>query len=44
MAIPNEGISERRGRCVIYSLHDDHVAQLLEHVLQHVAHLLPTSA
>ncbi len=32
-------VSERRGRNVIYALYDDHVVQLLEQVLEHVAHL-----
>lgn len=30
---------ERRGRLVIYDLHDHHVDELLGHVLDHVAHL-----
>ena len=34
--------SERHGRQVIYALHDEHVTQLLEQVLDHVAHLHPT--
>ena len=33
--------SERRGRHVIYALHDEHVSKLLEQVLDHVAHLPP---
>lgn len=36
--------SERHGRQVIYALHDDHVTQLLEQVLDHVAHLHPSPA
>lgn len=36
--------SERRGRQVIYALHDEHVAELLEQVLDHVAHVHPASA
>ena len=31
--------SERHGRHVIYALHDQHVVELLEQVLEHVAHL-----
>ncbi len=31
--------SERQGRHVIYALHDEHVNELLEQVLAHVAHL-----
>ena len=31
--------SERRGRRVIYSLHDEHVVRLLEQVLDHVGHV-----
>jgi DNA-binding transcriptional ArsR family regulator len=30
---------ERRGRSVIYALHDNHVAELLEQALFHVEHL-----
>ncbi|MFF1273050.1 ArsR/SmtB family transcription factor [Streptomyces marokkonensis] len=30
---------ERRGRSVIYALHDNHVAELLEQALHHVEHL-----
>lgn len=30
---------ERRGRHVIYALHDEHVDRLLEQVLDHVTHL-----
>lgn len=30
---------ERRGRCVIYALYDNHVAELLEQALFHVEHL-----
>ncbi|CAG6397408.1 metalloregulator ArsR/SmtB family transcription factor [Streptomyces cocklensis] len=29
----------RRGRSVVYALHDDHVAQLLDQALYHVEHL-----
>ena len=36
--------SERRGRQVIYAVHDDHVALLVEQVLEHVAHLRPVRA
>ncbi|MEU9575847.1 ArsR/SmtB family transcription factor [Streptomyces chilikensis] len=31
--------AERRGRSVIYALHDNHVAELLEQALHHVEHL-----
>lgn len=31
--------SERQGRSIVYSLHDDHVAQLLDQALGHVEHL-----
>lgn len=31
--------SERQGRHVVYDVHDDHVADLLAEVLDHVAHL-----
>jgi DNA-binding transcriptional ArsR family regulator len=30
---------ERSGRSVVYSLHDDHVAQLLDQAIGHVEHL-----
>jgi ArsR family transcriptional regulator, nickel/cobalt-responsive transcriptional repressor len=30
---------ERRGRSVVYSLYDNHVAELLEEALYHVEHL-----
>lgn len=30
---------ERRGRSIIYSLYDNHVAELLEQALYHVEHL-----
>ncbi|WP_405635298.1 metalloregulator ArsR/SmtB family transcription factor [Streptomyces sp. NBC_01178] len=30
---------ERRGRSIVYSLYDDHVAQLLDQALYHVEHL-----
>ncbi|WP_369215709.1 ArsR/SmtB family transcription factor [Streptomyces flavofungini] len=30
---------ERHGRSIVYSLHDDHVAELLEQALYHVEHL-----
>ncbi|WP_432031343.1 ArsR/SmtB family transcription factor [Streptomyces antibioticus] len=30
---------ERRGRSIVYSLYDDHVAELLEQALYHVEHL-----
>ena len=32
-------VSERRGRQVIYSLHDPHVADLLDEAVGHVEHL-----
>lgn len=32
-------VGERRGRRVIYALHDDHVAVLLSEALAHVEHL-----
>ncbi|MEE1782560.1 metalloregulator ArsR/SmtB family transcription factor [Streptomyces sp. SP17BM10] len=32
-------VGERRGRCVVYSLHDDHVAALLDQAVYHVDHL-----
>ncbi|MFF2145082.1 ArsR/SmtB family transcription factor [Kitasatospora sp. NPDC058190] len=33
--------SERRGRSVVYALHDDHVAALLDQAFAHVEHLRP---
>lgn len=35
--------SDRRGRHVVYALHDEHIALLIEQVLDHVAHLAPAS-
>ncbi len=32
-------VGERDGRRVVYALHDDHVAELLEQVLGHVEHV-----
>ena len=32
-------IWERRGRCVIYALHDAHVADLLDQAVFHIEHL-----
>ncbi|MFF8768572.1 ArsR/SmtB family transcription factor [Kitasatospora sp. NPDC015120] len=32
-------VGERRGRSVVYSLHDDHVAALLDQAVYHVDHL-----
>ncbi|MDH6704019.1 MULTISPECIES: metalloregulator ArsR/SmtB family transcription factor [unclassified Kitasatospora] len=32
-------VGERRGRSVVYSLHDDHVAALLDQAVYHVEHL-----
>lgn len=32
-------VGERDGRHVIYELHDEHVAQLLDEAVSHVAHL-----
>jgi ArsR family transcriptional regulator, nickel/cobalt-responsive transcriptional repressor len=32
-------VGERAGRRVVYELHDDHVAELLEQVLGHVEHV-----
>ena len=32
-------VGERAGRRVVYELHDDHVAELLEQVVSHVEHL-----
>jgi DNA-binding transcriptional ArsR family regulator len=32
-------VGERDGRRVLYSLHDEHVGQLLEEVMSHVEHL-----
>lgn len=32
-------VGERRGRTVVYSLHDDHVAVLLDEAVSHVEHL-----
>jgi len=32
-------VAERHGRQVLYSLHDDHVASLLDEVVFHVEHL-----
>jgi DNA-binding transcriptional ArsR family regulator len=34
-------VAERQGRQVLYSLHDDHVASLLDEVVFHVEHLDP---
>lgn len=33
--------AERHGRNVVYSLHDEHVSQLLEEAIGHVEHLHP---
>lgn len=33
--------AERCGRTVVYSLHDEHVSQLLEEAIGHVEHLHP---
>ena len=32
-------VGERRGRSVVYSLHDDHVAVLLDEAVYHVEHV-----
>ena len=32
-------VGERRGRRVVYALHDDHVAELLDQAVFHVQHL-----
>lgn len=32
-------VGERQGRQVVYSLHDDHVAELLDQAVHHVEHL-----
>jgi DNA-binding transcriptional ArsR family regulator len=32
-------VGERRGRQVVYDLHDDHVGELLEQAIGHVEHL-----
>jgi DNA-binding transcriptional ArsR family regulator len=32
-------VGERRGRQVVYTLHDDHVASLLDEAIYHVEHL-----
>lgn len=32
-------VGERRGRHTVYSLHDDHVADLLEQAIYHVEHV-----
>ncbi len=32
-------VGERRGRSVVYALHDDHVAGLLDQAVYHVEHL-----
>jgi DNA-binding transcriptional ArsR family regulator len=32
-------VGEREGRSVVYELHDEHVAELLEQVVAHVEHL-----
>lgn len=32
-------VGEREGRRVIYALHDEHIAQLLDEAVAHVAHL-----
>ncbi|GAA1753282.1 MULTISPECIES: metalloregulator ArsR/SmtB family transcription factor [Streptomonospora] len=32
-------VGTRQGRSVVYALHDDHVAALLDHALYHVEHL-----
>ncbi|MGW4026393.1 ArsR/SmtB family transcription factor [Streptomyces sp. NPDC005009] len=34
-------VGERRGRSVVYALHDDHVAGLLDQAVHHVEHLRP---
>ncbi|HET6634802.1 MAG TPA: metalloregulator ArsR/SmtB family transcription factor [Streptomyces sp.] len=31
--------AERRGRSIVYSLHDDHVADLIDQALGHIEHL-----
>ena len=36
--------AERQGRNVVYELHDEHVAQLLEEAIGHVEHLHPGSS
>lgn len=33
--------AERHGRHIVYSLHDEHVSQLLEEAIGHVEHLHP---
>lgn len=33
--------AERQGRHILYALHDEHVAQLLEEAIGHVEHLHP---
>lgn len=35
---------ERQGRSIVYELHDEHVAQLLEEAVGHVEHLHPEAA
>lgn len=32
-------VGERDGRQIVYTLHDDHVGELLEQVVSHVAHV-----
>jgi hypothetical protein len=32
-------VGERRGRSVVYALHDHHVAELLDQAVYHVEHL-----
>ncbi|MHC3469430.1 ArsR/SmtB family transcription factor [Streptomyces sp. 7R007] len=32
-------VGTRKGRCVMYALHDNHVAELLDQALYHVEHL-----
>ncbi|MBA2763208.1 MAG: helix-turn-helix transcriptional regulator [Thermoleophilaceae bacterium] len=32
-------VGRRKGRCVVYDLHDDHVAHLLDEAISHVEHV-----
>ncbi len=38
---PGLVVGERRGRSVVYALHDDHVAGLLDQAVHHVEHPRP---
>jgi DNA-binding transcriptional ArsR family regulator len=36
-------VGERRGKQVIYALHDAHIAELLDQAIFHVQHLMPAA-